>query len=147
MMNIQVSNPFRKKPYIKKAQKILAKVDIRESVVLLLLVLLVFTTVLYFREKMKMERLSNMSNLEIEKVIEKVGKLIILPRDPMPSVAIINDVKKLREGGSGFYENASNGDKLLIYPDQAILYNPEKDIIVSVVPIIPEIQNEEVEEE
>ena len=67
-----------------------------------------------------------------------VGELIILPKDSKPDIATIANVDKLKEKDSNFYKNASNGDMLLIYPDQVILYSPKENIIINVAPIIPD---------
>lgn len=67
-------------------------------------------------------------------VLESVRRHIDLPTDPEPTVATIVDVDRLRES-SPFYDKANNGDNLIITESRAILYNPERDIILDVVPV------------
>lgn len=74
-------------------------------------------------------------NQELAKqVLEKVRKHMTIAESPAPTVATIIDVEKLR-AVSEFYASAKNGDHLIITEKRAILYDPEKDIILDVVPI------------
>ena len=79
------------------------------------------------------EAREELSKKETEELLAKVGKLIILPGGS-PVVATIIDVDDLKSQ-QAFYENANNDDKLLIYPSKAIIYSPEKNIIVNVGPV------------
>lgn len=108
---------------------------------LLLLITLVIFTILFLQERAKVRNLTS-ANREIEKIINQAGQLIILPRDLKPNIATIENVEKLKEKEPNFYKNAENGDKLLLYPNQVILYSPKRNIIVNVAPIIPENQKE-----
>jgi hypothetical protein len=119
------------------------KVKSYKFITILLVIMLIIVASLYFQEKKKVKSLRNMANIEIEEVVGMVGQLIILPDDLKPNIATIENVDKLREKESDFYKNAEGGDKLLIYPNQVILYNPERNIIVNVAPIIPDTHIEE----
>lgn len=88
-------------------------------------------------------------------VLEDVRQLIDVPGDPEPTVATIVDVDALREA-SPFYNKAENGDHLIITETRAILYDPDRNIILDVVPVridreeqqqIPEGEGEEGGEE
>lgn len=114
------------------------KVKSYKFITIFLVVILIVVASLYLREKKKVKSLRSIANIEIEEVISMVGRLIILPEDLKPNIATIENVDKLREKESNFYKNAENGDKLLIYPDQVILYNSKRNIIVNVAPIIPD---------
>ena len=64
-------------------------------------------------------------------VVVRVSELVSdLPQEN-PTIAIINDADALSEQ-DGFYAGASNGDRLLVYPQsgRAIIYNPDSDSIV-----------------
>lgn len=67
-------------------------------------------------------------------VLEDVRQLIDVPGDPEPTVATIIDVEALREA-SPFYNKAKNGDHLIITETRAILYDPDRKIILDVVPV------------
>lgn len=69
-----------------------------------------------------------------QQVLESVRKLIDVPTDPEPTVATIVDVDALREA-SPFYNKAENGDHLIITETRAILYDPDRNIILDVVPV------------
>ncbi len=69
-----------------------------------------------------------------QQVLEKVRSLMAFPTDPEPTVATITDVERLRRT-SDFYQKAKNGDHLIITKDRAILFDPDRNIIVDVVPV------------
>lgn len=68
-------------------------------------------------------------------VIEKVGKLMILPSDETPNVATVTDLERLKD--QPFFKNAKTGDRVLIYANsrKAILYDPVYNKIVEVTQI------------
>ena len=72
----------------------------------------------------------------VEKTITAAGKLMILPESEAPLVATIVDAEALQQE-QPFYRGAQDGDRLLIYGTslRAILYSPDRDIIVNVGPI------------
>lgn len=67
-------------------------------------------------------------------IVTKVRKLMDLPTDVEPTVAAIVDVEKLRERND-FYKKAENGDFLIVTPTRAVLYDPDADRILDVVPV------------
>ena len=69
-----------------------------------------------------------------KEIIEKVRRHMQIPTDPEPTVATIVDVNALRKQND-FYVNAKNGDNLIVTPTRAILYDPDKDMIIDVVPV------------
>lgn len=78
------------------------------------------------------------AQLEISTLIERVGKLIVLPQGEEPTVATVSDPDKLKD--QVFFANAKVGDKVLIYTKarKAYLYDPEGDILLEVAPITAE---------
>lgn len=75
------------------------------------------------------------NQMETQNLIDKVGKLIELPKDEEPTVATVSDVKKLKS--QAFFANAQNGDKVLIYQKakKAVLYRPSTNKIIEFGPI------------
>ncbi len=72
-----------------------------------------------------------------EVAAEVLGKLrghMVIPTTPEPTVATIVNIDQLREANE-FYSVADNGDHLIITEKRAILYDPELDIILDVVPV------------
>lgn len=72
---------------------------------------------------------------ETKALIEKIGKLIILPKDEQPTVATVTDLKPLQD--QPFFKNAKINDKVLIYSvsKKAVLYRPDENIIIEVAPL------------
>lgn len=72
---------------------------------------------------------------ESRRVIEKVGRLMVLP-DETPQIGTVSNVEQLRKE-QPFFTKAENGDKVLMYTNskQAILYRPSKNIVVNVAPL------------
>lgn len=69
-----------------------------------------------------------------KEIVEKVRRHMQIPTDPEPTVATIVDVDALKSQND-FYKNAKNGDYLVVTPVRAILFDPENDIIIDVVPV------------
>jgi hypothetical protein len=69
---------------------------------------------------------------EVAEVIEKVGKLTVLPSDEEPTIATVTNLDRLKD--QAFFTNAQIGDKVLIYQAsrKAILYNPTTNKIVEI---------------
>ncbi len=77
-------------------------------------------------------------------IVDKVRKLYTLPADIEPTVATIVDVDELRKRNP-FYNKAENGDYLIVTTERAILYDPDNNVILDVVPV--QIQQEAPAEE
>lgn len=71
---------------------------------------------------------------QAQAIIEKVRRHIVIPGTTEPTVATIVDVEALRAQNE-FYKNAKNGDHLIVTPTRAILYDPDADVILDVVPV------------
>jgi len=78
---------------------------------------------------------ATLSTDEINTLINKVSKLIVIKTDEKPTVATIQDADILRTQNPDFYKNAQNGDRLLIWSDKAVLYSSATDKLLAVLPI------------
>lgn len=67
-------------------------------------------------------------------IVERVRRHIMISTTVEPTVATIVDVNTLK-ARNDFYKDAKNGDNLIVTPTRAILYDPDKDIILDVVPV------------
>jgi hypothetical protein len=69
------------------------------------------------------------------RVIEKVGKIYDLPSKEKPTVALIQDKKKLED--QSFFDKAQNGDYLLMYTNSklALIYREQDGKLINVGPI------------
>jgi hypothetical protein len=88
----------------------------------------------YKHAQMLLNNPNAVATQELNDVIAKVGKLMMLPKE-QPTVATVTDKNKLKK--QSFFAVAENGDKVLIYTGrkQAILYRPSTNKIVQVAPI------------
>ena len=73
---------------------------------------------------------------QMQDLVAKVGKLLILPTGEEPVVATITDAAALIKD-QVFYKGAKNGDVVLVYQKaaKAIVYSPDRNVIVNVGPV------------
>ena len=78
-----------------------------------------------------------LSEAELATLLSQVGSHMILPEGEEPAVATIVDAAALI-AEQPFYNGAQDGDRVIIYTQaqRAIIYSPERDIIVNVGPIV-----------
>lgn len=69
------------------------------------------------------------------KLAAKLGESLELPADEAPTLATVKDAEKLR--GQSFFEQAQDGDKVLIYPKygKAVMYRPSTKKVIKYMPI------------
>lgn len=108
--------------------------------VLVLVSLISIGTTVYFYSQMVASRsgaVKKSSPEELQRLVDKVSQIILLPADEVPTVATVNDLALLK--GQPFFTNAKVGDRVLIYPKakKAILYNPDSNKIIEVAPVSP----------
>lgn len=122
------------------------KPDNRKKILLISLVSLVIIAVFagggllykaYNDEKQRADKLANPTEAakeETRQLIEKVGALTELP-DEEPTIATVRDKSKLED--QSFFQNAQNGDKVLIFTQakKAVLYRPSSDKIIEIAPV------------
>ncbi len=72
---------------------------------------------------------------QVNDIVNKVSKIIVLPKDEVPTIATISDPEKLK--GQAFFAKAKVGDNVLIYTasKKAYLYDPVANKILEVAPI------------
>lgn len=68
-------------------------------------------------------------------IVDKISHHMVLPKGE-PSLVTIANVELLKKD-QPFFAPASNGDKLLVYPDKVILYSPTLDRIIDIAGIRP----------
>jgi hypothetical protein len=71
---------------------------------------------------------------EADIIVQRVGKLMVLPTGESPTIATVTDKTELTS--QAFFKDAQNGDKLLVYTiaKKAILYQPSSNKIVNIAP-------------
>jgi len=72
---------------------------------------------------------------EDQKILNQLKQLIELPTDITPTMAVVSDSEKLKEMQPTFFANAKKDDRLIIYPDMAILFDPAANKIIKVGPV------------
>lgn len=130
-------------------EKIIPTTRDNNKLIKILLILLVVTVIglvsvlfSYYNTSKKLRSLSTTAGQkeatkkEIDELVKKISKLIVLPTDETPTLATITDATGLAKSQS-FYLGSNNGDKVLIYfkAQKAYIYNPNKDILVNVGPV------------
>jgi len=105
-----------------------------------IVVLIAMAPSLYFYQKYQKAQLqitnpTAVAQQDAQVTIAAVAKLIILPTGETPTVAVVQDITKLRD--QTFFAHAKNGDKVLIYTiaKKAILYRPSINKIIDVAPV------------
>lgn len=77
---------------------------------------------------------AQVAQLEIDALLAKVGGLILLPEGEEPAIATIQDAEALARD-EAFYRDAKNGDKVIVYREKAIIYDPTSNRLVNVGPV------------
>ncbi len=74
-------------------------------------------------------------DFSVEEVVSMVDKLIVLPKDEIPTIATVTKENIIKEGG--FFEGAKVGDKVLIYPNarKAVLFDIEANKVINIAPL------------
>lgn len=75
------------------------------------------------------------ADAEVKSLMDRVGKLMLLPAGETPTVATVSDITKLKD--QAFFTYAENGDKVLIFQaaKKAILFRPADNRIIEVAPV------------
>lgn len=108
-----------------------------KGLLLVLILLAAFATAGYFywqyaEAQRKLEDPREAAAFAVKDVTDRVGRLIVLPTDEIPTLATVTDAEKLKS--QAFFTNAENGDKVLIYTRNrlAIIYRPSDNKIIAV---------------
>lgn len=68
-------------------------------------------------------------------VPDKVRVILFIDDAATPSVLVVTDANQVRTSNPSFYKNAENGDSLLVYSNQAVIYREKNNQIINVTPI------------
>jgi len=93
--------------------------------------------IFYKRAKDLTANPQKLSQEENKKLVEAVGKLVLLPEGEMPTIATVTDASKLKSEQT-FFARAAEGDKVLIYTQalKAIMYRPSENKIIEIAPLV-----------
>lgn len=70
-----------------------------------------------------------------QKLVKKVASHIPVNLNEIPTVAIVKDENLVRTKNPVFYKDAKNGDRVLIWTNQAVLYSEAEDKVRAVLPV------------
>lgn len=114
----------------------------KQKLVLLVLGILVVglagTSVMFYKQAKSLKvNPQQVAQEENKKLIEAVGKLVLLPEGETPTIATVTDVNKLKSQ-QAFFARSAEGDKVLIYTSalKAIMYRPSTNKIIEVAPLV-----------
>ncbi len=105
------------------------------GVVFIVLVAIALLAIYFFLQYQNAQRLltnpAAATALQNKLLVEKVGKLVDLPKDETPQVLDVTDKYKLLN--QPFFAKTQNGDKVLLYQNNrtAVLYRPSTNKIVN----------------
>lgn len=118
-------------PQTKKRRGIVRRYS---SALLVVLVLALAVTSIYFYKKSTTNP-NAATQAEVQSLVQKVGRLVVLPTDETPTVATVSDPAALKD--QPFFADAKKGDKVLIYSNakKAILYDPVLDKVITIAPL------------
>ena len=107
----------------------------RRYFLILFLIVLAIVGGYFYKNKISYKNPELAAELEAKELAEKVGKLILLPKDEVPTIATVSDPEVLKN--QAFFKDAKRGDKVLIYTNakKAILYDPEANLVINVAPV------------
>lgn len=91
------------------------------------------------KQLQSLQKRGDMESKEKQKLIKKVEKHMLLPKNE-PQIATIMNPEEMKKRGD-FFNSVEKGDKLLIYNSKAILYRPSADKIVDVKSVVLEQGN------
>ncbi len=101
-------------------------------VVFLCAAMVVGTFLFYSTSKLEVETSQELAEKEIEKIVTKVGQIVMLPSQELPQVATVEKAKELAKTQI-FFEHVRNGDQILIYmkEKQIIIYRPSEHKLIN----------------
>lgn len=106
----------------------------------LILLIIALAPSLYFYSKYQevqkvIKDPAQLTKAENKALIEKVGKIIVLPENEEPEIRSVTNKDEVKD--QAFFQGAENGDKVLIYSNakKAFLYRPSQNKIINVAPI------------
>ena len=72
---------------------------------------------------------------DVQGLIARVSSLVVVPSDTPPTVASVQDVTLLQQQNPVFYRDAQNGDRVLAWPTEVVLYSSTKNKVLVAMPV------------
>ncbi len=107
-----------------------------KNIVSIIAVVAIITAGYFYAQVRELKKDPNVAaQQEVQSLVVKVGRLVVLPAGETPTVATVSDPEALKD--QPFFATAVKGDKVLIYAQakKAILYSVTMDKILDVAPL------------
>ena len=78
---------------------------------------------------------TKLTDSQVQAVVARISKFMVVPTDEKPSVVILHDVATLAEQ-QPFYREAQDGQLLVVYSSRAIIYDPKANKLVAMSAIV-----------
>lgn len=114
-------------------KKVSKKIFNSTRILTILLIIVCVVGLFMFIQSKKIGKNSSAQNEKrVREVVEKVEKIIDLPKDELPSLAVVEDTDLLSD--QPFFADAQEGDIVLLYgrAQKVYIYNPKENLIVNV---------------
>lgn len=105
------------------------------AVILVAVVAVVFAAYFYYKWSLIKQNPQAVAQAEVNDLVAKISRLIVLPTDEVPTIATVSDPTALKD--QAFFASAVKGDKVLIYAQakKAFLYSVTLNKIIDVAPL------------
>jgi hypothetical protein len=96
----------------------------------------IYTSYQSAKEDVDLVLTSDELSVKSKRIIKDLGDILLITDTVEPTIARIDDVDQLTNTNRDFYENAENGDYLIVYPTRAIVYRTSNKQIINIAPIV-----------
>lgn len=90
-----------------------------------ILVIIIFSSWTYYTLSFRLAKIEDIQ------ILAQLKTIILLP-DVTPTMALVTDSNILKKQQPTFFADVKNGDRLIIYPDLAIIYDYEANKIIKI---------------
>ncbi len=87
------------------------------------------------RQLQEQKQIQQQSTDQDQEVLKHLKSIFLLPEDVTPTMAVITDVSIVQKKDPQFFANAKNGDRLILYPNLAIIYDDKANKIIHIGPL------------
>ena len=130
----EMPEPITQEPVLHESMTVTKGNTKMRPLILVLVVAVIVLAGAYVFQKSRMSESAVAVN-DTGDLAAKVSRHIATLPGETPTVATIQDAEMLRKQNPIFYKDAQNGDRLLIWSNQAVLYSPSRDILLAVLPV------------
>jgi hypothetical protein len=89
----------------------------------------------FYATNIKIGVLNSIEVEDVTKLRTSIERLLVVD-DKKPAVIVISDIENLRQQNPTLYAHAENDDIMFVYTSTVVIYRPELNKIVTVVPLI-----------